>query len=311
MVTAPVPLPAAPVAFSAPPASVTVTVKLSPVVLPTSATLTPARAVACPASPCAEAGAVSVGRPLAVTATWALAVLLAASVTVSFSVSVAPAGVKVSVSSARSAFTCASVPVMFTAWAPAFTAPAPWAVSVPTLSVTATLKMAPAAAPASVTAMPGKVVATLSSVCTEAGAVIPGRPSTFSVVLPEVMPPRLSFTPKLTVSAPPAAGVSFSVARSAFTVASEPVITSEEVPLPLIEPAAPVAVSAPPASPTVTVKVSPALALLLASATLTVAMAVATPCAPDSEAGMPLSTGAPFTFSVVVPEAAPPRLSVA
>ena len=151
-------------------------------------------------------------------------------------------------------------------------------------------------------------MATPASTCAEAGAVKVGSPATFSVVLAEPVPPKLSETAKLTVSVPPAAGVSVRLARSPFTCASVPEIVTDAVPLPEIVLAAPVSFSTPPASVTVTVKVSPTVLPL--SLTCTPPRATGLPTTAGAEAGTPVRVGAPFRFSVTLAEPEPPRLSV-
>ena len=130
-----------PLADSRPCVSVSVTVNVSSPVLPLSARLTPAIAVAWLSAIVCAPGTVSTGPPLAVTA---IVCVVARLPKLSFAVSVIgsdPLLGSVSLSVARSAFTCSSDPVIVSLVVPDPDTPCPLADSRPCVSVSVTVNV--------------------------------------------------------------------------------------------------------------------------------------------------------------------------
>ena len=154
--------------------SLSVTVNVSSPLLPLSARLTPAIAVAWLSPTVCAPGTVSTGPPLAVTAIvccWAL--LLKLSFAVSVIVSEPLLG-SVSLSVARSAFTCSRRPLIVSLVVPDPDTPGPLADSSPCVSVSVTVNVSSPLLPLSARLTPAIAVAWLSPTVCAPGTVSTG-----------------------------------------------------------------------------------------------------------------------------------------
>ena len=268
----PEPLTPVPVALRRPLASLRLTVKVSPLpAWPISDSLIPAMPAAWP-TPMTLGPGMPITGPSVVTAMLpgaaesprlSLAFRMMASLAGAFSCTARVA---------RSAFTCASEPLMVSALVPEPLTPVPLAVSRPEASDRVTVKVSPEVLPLSDRLTPEMAVALPSGAAAMAGLAITGAPLVVTAMLAGAAAlPRLSETAIWMLSEPAVGVWSVSVARSAFTWAREPVIVRVVVPEP--ETPVPVAESRPLASLRVAVKVSPA-DVLPDSEMLTPAMAL-------------------------------------
>src|SRR5208337_1153150 len=217
-----------PLADSLPLASASVTVKLSPAVLPLSDRLTPEIALAWFCATVAVVGAATTGSPLTVTAIVAAVALppllsLALSAIVSDGV-VASASVRV----ARSLSTCASEPVIVRLVVPDPDTPVPVADSSPFVSTRVAVKVSPLVVGDSAMLTPAIAPGWPTPTVAAAGAVIEGVPDC-DVTLTAIdcgaaLLPKPSPALRVIVSAAVAASVSVKLARSLLTCASDPVI---------------------------------------------------------------------------------------
>src|SRR5208337_711031 len=300
-----------PLADSLPLASASVTVKLSPAVLPLSDRLTPEIALAWFCATVAVVGAATTGSPLTVTAIVAAVALppllsLALSAIVSDGV-VASASVRV----ARSLSTCASEPVIVRLVVPDPDTPVPVADNSPFVSARVAVNVSPLVVGDSAMLIPLIAPGWPTPTVAAAGAVIEGVPdcdvTLTAIVCCAALLPKLPLALSVIVSAAVDGSLSVRVPRSVLTCASEPVIDRLAVPDP--DTPLPLADSLPLASARVTVKLS--LAVLPLSERLMPEIALAWFCATVAEAGAAM-TGSPLTVTAIVAAVAlPPLLSLA
>ena len=306
----PIVRPAAAVADSTPVVSLRVTVKVSgaPVLPVSDRTIVP-RLASLPTPIVCAPGDASTGVPFTVTAICdgpAEPPRLSVALTVIVSDAVVAL---VSVNVVRSAFTCASVPLIVSVLPPpeATTEPPPptapvFPASTPLVSVSTAVKVSPIAVGDSARLITTTGLLWPSPTVVVAGAEMLKAPEA-GVTLTAIdfggaaALPKLSVAVTVIVSADVPASRLASVARSAFTCASVPPIVRLCEPLPLTP--VPLADSAPAVSVTTTMKVSPLVVVLPVSDTLTPDTAVETPCATVADAGAAIE-GVPFTVTATV-----------